>query len=103
MILSTNAPFKHHRNGNAYRRDRGARPRYLYIGSDVQNGFIELHRAGDRCTSTAHVRDVFRTPDLIEHFCSTDAMRIGVEFQKWRDAANAGPQPEKTEGESHAG
>lgn len=102
MILSTNVPFKFHRDGNAYRRDRGVRPRYLYVGP-ARHGCIEFHRAGDRCTSTAHVRDVFRTPDLIEHFCSTDAMRIGVEFQKWRDAANARPQPEETEGESHAG
>lgn len=74
--------FDFHKDGNAYRRDRDARPANLLCSVDFDNHAIEYHPAGDEYIRSRPVGDVVGDLDCLNGFTPFHAMRIGIEMER---------------------
>ena len=74
-------------HGVGYERiDADTKPERLMMGFDTHEHFIHFHRAGDRCVRRIHVRHAV-APEFIAGFEPDEAMRIGIEWERWRSRA----------------
>lgn len=66
------------------RRDKDTSPQHLMMGLDLEEHYVHVHTAGDEHYYAVHVRDAV-AEDFISGFTPMDAMRIGIEWNRWRE------------------
>lgn len=87
MSYSEIKPFRFSENGNAARREADAQPRVLLDTIDYDQDRIHIHVAGDKYLRSAHVLDAALDHDLVNGLESPDALKLGMLYQRARDAA----------------